>query len=103
MSYEDRIADLSYDSGERAREYERVVQENGRVNGWIETRAWEDLVVYDAVGHCLLVGVREGAWGGCREWKKRAVFWETLWVGCCGVFGDGIGIVVAAGTGVAWR
>jgi hypothetical protein len=69
---------LAYDCRERAREHERVVQEYGRVNRWVETRAWEDLVVHDAVGHCLLVGVGEEAWGGFGEWEKGGGVWEVL-------------------------
>jgi hypothetical protein len=74
-SDEDGTTDLAYDCGERAREHEGVVQEDGCVEGWVEFSAWEDLVVDDAVGHCLLVGVGEEAWGGFREREKGGGFW----------------------------
>jgi hypothetical protein len=94
-------ADLAYNRSERAGEHEYIMQKDGSVEGWVEISAWEEVVVFDAVGHCLLVGVGEEAWGGLGEREEEGSgFWEILG-GFCWDVGVGVGTVVAAGSGSA--
>ena len=46
------------------------MQEYGGVEGRVEGSAGEQFVVGYSVGHCLLVGVGEGAWGGGWEGEQ---------------------------------
>ena len=46
----DRMADLAYDRSKRAREHEHIMQEDGGVKVRVEISAWEEVVVFDAVG-----------------------------------------------------
>ena len=97
----DRMADLAYNRSERAGEHEHIMQEDGGVKVRVEISAWEEVVVFDAVGHCLLVGVGEKTWGGFGEREEEGSgFWEVLG-GFCWDFGVGVGTVVAAGFGSA--
>ena len=97
----DRMADLAYDRSERAREHEHIMQEDGGVKVRVEISAWEEVVVFDAVGHCLLVGVGEKTRGGFGEREEEGSgFWEVLG-GFCWDVGVGVGTVVAAGSGSA--
>lgn len=97
----DRMADLAYDRSKRAREHEHIMQEDGGVKVRVEISAWEEVVVFDAVGHCLLVGVGEKTWGGFGEREEEGSgFWEVLG-GFCWDVGVGVGTVVAAGSGSA--
>ena len=45
------------------------MEEDGGVEGGVESSAGKEFIVDDSVGHCLLVDVSEGAWG--RGWERK--------------------------------